>query len=97
MPFLHKYQQHNFDNGFQTHNSILDTVPYEPEVIFIGTYNHSWSWNHSDFYYGRGMYMWTSLGNLFLYGHNQIASDNMRFSAMLAEEYILIVPFAYHL
>lgn len=72
MPFLHKYQQHNFNNGFQTHNSILDTIPYKPEVIFIGTYNHGWSWNPSDFYYGRGMYMWTSLGNLFLYGHNNL-------------------------
>ena len=38
MPFTHKYQQHNFENGFQTHNSILDTVNYDPEVIFIGTY-----------------------------------------------------------
>lgn len=72
MPFLHKYQQHNFGNGFQTHHSILDTVPYEPEVIFIGTYNHGWSWNQSDFYYGRDMYMWTILGNFFLHGHNQL-------------------------
>lgn len=72
MPFIHKYQQHNFDNGFQTHNSILDIVPYNPEVIFIGTYNHGWTWNLSDFYYGRGMYMWTALGNLFLYNHNHL-------------------------
>ncbi|MDI1324868.1 MAG: hypothetical protein PSV36_19145 [Algoriphagus sp.] len=72
MPFLHQYQTHNFGNGFQTHNSILDTVPYEPEVIFIGTHNHGWSWNKSDFFYGRDMYMWTNLGNFFLYGHNQL-------------------------
>ena len=75
MPFLHKYQEYNFGNGFQTHNSILDTVPYEPEVIFIGTYNHGWSWNHSDFFYGRGMYMWTVLGNLFLHGHNHLINQ----------------------
>ncbi|MGN7986222.1 hypothetical protein ACTJKC_02720 [Pedobacter sp. 22226] len=70
MPNKHKYQEHNFGNGFETHNSILDTVPYDPEVIFIGTYNHGWSWNPSDFFYGRGMYMWTILGNLFLNNGN---------------------------
>lgn len=75
MPFLHKFQRHDFNNEFQTHDSILDTVPYDPEVIFIGTYNHGWSWNLSDFYYGRGMYMWTSLGNLFLYNHNHLINQ----------------------
>jgi len=70
MPFIHKYQEHDFENGFQTHNSILDIVPYEPEVIFIGTYNHGWSWNHSDFFYGRGMYMWPAMANLFLHNSN---------------------------
>ncbi|WP_100629844.1 hypothetical protein [Algoriphagus formosus] len=72
MPFLHKYQQHNFGNGFETHHSILDIVPYEPEVIFIGTNNHGWSWNQSDFYYGRDMYMWTILANLFIHGKNHL-------------------------
>jgi hypothetical protein len=47
-------------------------VPYEPEVIFIGTYNHGWGWNNSDFYYGRGMYMWTAMANLFLYNNNHL-------------------------
>lgn len=70
MPFTHKYQEYDFLNGFQTHNSILDTVPYDPEVIFIGTYNHGWSWNNSDFYYGRDMYMWTILANIFLHNKN---------------------------
>lgn len=75
MPFLHKYQNHNFGNGFETHNSILDTVPYNPEVIFIGTYNHGWSWNNSDFYYGRGMYMWTAMANLFLHNSNSLITQ----------------------
>lgn len=74
MPVLHKYQQHDFGNGFQTHDSILDTVPYEPEVIFIGTFNHGWPWNFSDFFYGRNMYMWTSLSNLFEYNRNYLIS-----------------------
>jgi hypothetical protein len=74
MPILHKYQLYNFHNGFQTHNAILDTVPYPPEVIFIGTFNHGWSWNYSDFFYVRNMYMWTVLGNLFNYNKNYLSS-----------------------
>ena len=72
MPFIHKYQQHDFGNGFQTRNSILCTEHYKPEVIFIGTYNHGWTWNNSDFFYGRGMYMWTVLANLFLHNCNHL-------------------------
>ena len=72
MPFLHKYQDHTFENGFQTHNSILDIVPYSPEVIFIGTFNHGWSWNESDFFYGRGGFMWPIMANLFLYNRNHL-------------------------
>lgn len=75
MAILHKFLDHNFGNGFQTHNSILDITPYEPEVIFIGTFNHGWSWNQSDFFYGRGMYMWPALCNLFLYNQNQLISQ----------------------
>ena len=70
MPLLHRYYQKDFQNGFETHNTILDIVPYKPEVIFIGTYNHGWAWNHSDFFYGRGMYMWPVMGNLFLNNQN---------------------------
>ncbi len=70
MAILHKYLQYNWNNGFQTNNAILSTTPYEPEVIFIGTFNHGWSWNAADFFYGRGMYMWTILGNLFLNDRN---------------------------
>jgi hypothetical protein len=72
MAYLHKFQEHPFPNGFWTQDSILKTDQFNPEVIFIGTYNHGWNWNLSDFYYGRGMYMWTILGNLFLYGNNNL-------------------------
>lgn len=78
MSVLHKYQQYDFQNGFQTHNSILDIVPYEPEVLFIGTFNHGWSWNNSDFFYGRNMYMWTALGNLFEYDRNHLISPRTK-------------------
>lgn len=70
MSIIHKYQEYDFGNGFQTHDSILDTTPYDPEVIIIGTHNHGWSWNTSDFFYGRGMYMWPALANLFLHNSN---------------------------
>jgi len=69
MAIRHKLEMYNFKNGFETKNAILHT-PFNPEVIFIGTFNHGWDWNNADFYYGRGMYMWTILGNLFL--HNKI-------------------------
>lgn len=81
MPLIHKFQEHNFGNGFQSHNSILDTVNYNPEVIFIGTFNHGWIWNNADFYYGRGMYMWTAMANLFLHNSNMLirqrTADNL--------------------
>ncbi len=73
MPILHKFHQTNWNNRFQTHNAILDVTPYEPEVIFIGSFNHGWPWNTADFFYGRGMYMWTTLANLFLYNANILA------------------------
>lgn len=72
MEYLDKFHSVNFNNGFETHNSILDVTPYQPEVIFIGTHNHGWSWNNADFFYGRGMYMWTILGNLFLFNKNNL-------------------------
>ena len=50
MSIYHKFQEQDFGNSFQTHNSILDKVSYDPEVIFIGTFNHGWSWNQADFF-----------------------------------------------
>jgi hypothetical protein len=78
MPFIHKYQQHRFEKGFETHNSILDTVDYEPEVIFIGSYNHGWSWNDSDFYYGRDAYMWTAMANILSFNSNHLVKKRTK-------------------
>ena len=40
MSITHRFLEHDFGNSFATHNAILDTTPdYEPEVLFIGTYN----------------------------------------------------------
>lgn len=76
MPILHKFYQTNWNNGFQTHNSILDITPYEPEVMFIGTFNPDTpNANFADFFYGRNFF-WTGFKNLFI--HNAIAIANRR-------------------
>ncbi|WP_291125622.1 hypothetical protein [Flavobacterium sp. UBA6031] len=74
MTIKHKFLNHDFKNGFKTRNSILQTDYYEPIAIFIGTFNHGWSWNESDFFYGRDMYMWPNMANLFLYNQNLLHS-----------------------
>ena len=50
MPILHKFQNHDWKNSFWTENSILKTDHYKPEVLFIGTFNHGWKCNPSDFF-----------------------------------------------
>lgn len=72
MAVSHKFQNYDWKNGFWTEDSILKNNHYEPEVIFIGTFNHGWSFNLSDFFYGRGMYMWPIMANLFLNNQNII-------------------------
>ena len=41
---------HNFDKEFGTRNSILEIVPYNPETIFIGAFNHGLDWNQAGFF-----------------------------------------------
>lgn len=72
MPVSHKFLNHNWGNGFWTENAILKTDKYEPEVLFLGTFNHGFEWNQSDFFYGRGMYMWTIMSNLFIHNENHL-------------------------
>lgn len=76
MAILHKFQNHYWENGFWTENSILKNDFYDPEVIFIGTFNHGWNFNPSDFFYGRGMYMWPIMANFFQ--HNQNLFNTVR-------------------
>ena len=63
-------QEIQWPQGFATTSAILSTTPYEPEVIIIGSFNHGWPWNDADFFYGRDMYMWTVMANLFLHNAN---------------------------
>jgi len=79
LPLRHKFENipNNASNfgwvdGFATSNAILSTTPYDPEVLIVGTFNHGWSWNNADFFYGRGMYMWPVLSNLFIHNSNII-------------------------
>lgn len=66
MPIRHKFHQTNFENGYSTHNAILDVTPYKPEVLILGTFNpdtpHA---NFADFFYGRN-FLWPAFKNLFL-------------------------------
>jgi len=75
MPILHKFYQTNWNNGFQTHNAILDVTPYEPEVMFVGTYNPDIPGNAADLFYGRN-YFWTAFKNLFV--HNAVIIQQRR-------------------
>ncbi len=77
MPIRHRFENKPPDapanawpQGYATTNAILSSTPYEPEVIIIGSFNHGWPWNDADFFYGRGMYMWTVMANLFLHNNN---------------------------
>ena len=61
-------------NDYATTNAILSKTPYEPEAIIIGSFNHGWPWNDADFFYGRDMYMWTVMANLFLNNLNALTA-----------------------
>jgi hypothetical protein len=76
MPIQHKFIQTNFGSGFETHNAILDTTPYKPEVMIVGTFNPGTPGaNFADFFYGRN-YFWTGFKNLFI--HNNVIIQNRR-------------------
>jgi hypothetical protein len=77
MPTIkHKFFQVNFGNGFETHNAILDIIPYKPEVMILGTFNPDTpNSNFADFLYGRN-YLWAAFKNLFI--HNAVVISNRR-------------------
>jgi hypothetical protein len=65
MPILHKFHKTNWNNGFATHGAILDITPYEPEILFLGTYDPDIPGNETDFFYGRNFF-WSGFKNLFI-------------------------------
>ena len=67
MAIEHKFLNHDFGNGFATKNAILSTVPYDPEVFILGTYNPVSPNNQFvDFFYGRNWF-WTIFANYFIH------------------------------
>lgn len=69
MPINHRFLEHDFGNQFQTHNAILDKVPYEPEVLILGTYNPETKYPGADFFYGRkSSWFWVVMKNIFING-----------------------------
>ncbi len=76
MPIFHKFLQKNWENGFETNNTILDITPYKPEVMFIGTFNpETPNANFADFFYGRN-YFWPAFKNIFI--HHGVTIPNRR-------------------
>ena len=92
MPVNHRFLKHNFGNGFATHNAILDTTPYEPEVLFVGTYNPTTNAvNSADFFYGRkSSWFWPTMKNLFVHGN--VVQFNRRQLVQMGPPPVLINP-----
>ncbi len=76
MPIFHKFFQTNWNNGFETHNAILDITPYKPEVMIIGTFNPGTPNAKADFFYGRN-YFWPAFKNLFILNHPNLLNTRM--------------------
>jgi len=70
MTIIDKFYKKNWGNNFKTEKGILIT-PYKPEVLFIGTFNHGWLKNVADFFYGRNMYFWPIMSNLFIHNNSK--------------------------
>ncbi len=87
MAIKHKFYHTNFGDGFETNNGILNTTPYKPEVMVVGTFNpNADKANFANFYYGRNFF-WTAFKNLFV--HNEILIKNRRMPTNSAPSVIL--------
>lgn len=90
MAIQHKFLHHDFGNGFQTHNAILDVTPYKPEVMIVGTFNPGTpNANFADFFYGRN-YLWTAFKNLFI--HHQIVHTGRRIGGNAVNPPLILNP-----
>lgn len=76
MSITHKFRDFNFGDGFGTSNAILTNIPYEPEVLILGTFNpNTPNSNFADFFYGRNFF-WPAFMNLFV--NNEVILTNRR-------------------
>ncbi len=66
MSIQHKFKEIDFGKGFETKDAILVKTPYNPEILFLGTFNPLTNEedNMADFFYGRNWF-WPILFNIF--------------------------------
>lgn len=70
------YEKKLADN-FKSANAILNEIPYEPEILFLGTFNpNTPRTNFADFFYGRN-YFWPAMKNLFIYKESKLRTTRM--------------------
>ncbi|MEH6745788.1 MAG: hypothetical protein V7670_03030 [Maribacter arcticus] len=81
MGIQHKFLQTDFGNGFQTHNAVLDITPYQPKVLFLGTFNPATDEvsNVADFFYGRNWF-WPILFNILEHKQQVFYKSQRKFS-----------------
>jgi hypothetical protein len=81
MPVQNKFYQSQWPNGFATHNAILDTLPYQPAVLILGTFNPEIPGNVADFFYGRNFF-WPAFANLFVHQQPLLLSRRDRYPVL---------------
>lgn len=71
----HKFKNYDFQDGFITDNTILNTS-YSPEVLILGTFNPNTNEkdNMADFFYGRNWF-WSCLFNVFEYNSIKLTTQ----------------------
>ena len=81
MPINHKFKEYHFTNEFFTQNAILVNTPYQPEILFLGTFNPNTdeAANMADFFYGRNWF-WPILFNIFEYNQETQIKKQRRFT-----------------
>ncbi|RXJ51091.1 hypothetical protein [Gelidibacter gilvus] len=80
MGIPHKFLNTDFGNGFNTNNAILTSTPYQPEILFIGTFNPltNGDANPADFFYGRNWF-WPILFNIFEHNREVIIQSQRKY------------------
>ena len=81
MPINHKFKDTQFTNEFSTENAVLVKTPYQPEILFLGTFNPDTDEdaNMADFFYGRNWF-WPILFNIFEYNQQVQIETQRRFT-----------------
>lgn len=80
MGIPHKFLKTDFGEGFSTQNAILNKTPYNPEILFIGTFNPltNEDANPADFFYGRNWF-WPILFNIFTHNREVLIQKQRKF------------------